>query len=151
MPTQRYEIVMGILGRDCPPPDYPNSLSLHDLPILEQIIAGGNQIAVERALLAAAQVAPEKAVELLGKAAQNAKPETRIAAARAATFLSRESSSAVVLRLLGDSDTGVVKFALLAAEQHKLFNLKPMIERLAREATSEFVRDQAARVNASLK
>jgi hypothetical protein len=151
MPAQTYEQVLEILGRDCPPPDYPKDLAPESLPLLETVIAGANQIAAERALLAAAQVAPAAAFSLVEKAALSPKAETRIAAARAAVFLQRDGSTAVAQRLLGDADPGVVKYALRVVEQQQLSNLKPKVERLATESASDLVKSLALRTKDTLQ
>jgi HEAT repeats len=101
-------------------PDEPNyvvaaRLGPQSLPHLRTLVNGADKNLASKAAYLATLIDHEGADAVLGDAARSSSAVVRVAAASGARNVRRASASAVVSRLLNDSDKGVRKMAIKAA------------------------------------
>jgi len=114
-----------------------------EIPALEQLLQFEEAWLASRAAYALARVGGARAAEALGKAAEDRRPEVRIAVADSAQHLPREVSDSLVAGLLADGNAGVRKFALRAASDESGSEVRRNIEQMANEDPLPVIRDEA--------
>jgi HEAT repeat protein len=87
-----------------------------ELPLLEQILHGPDNLLGTRAVFALSRLRDARALDLLQRAAKDVRSELRVAAAASAMNLPPAERSRMLQPLLGDTNMGVRKFALHAAD-----------------------------------
>src|SRR5262245_41968971 len=102
-------------------PDYAAAARLGPqvLPYLLQLVAGSDEGMASKAVSLTGTSEHAAAVRVLGRAAQSRSSVVRVAAAGAARRLRHPAVSEVILKLLGDADKGVRKFAIKAAARRQ--------------------------------
>ncbi len=114
-----------------------------DVSALEQLLNFEEPWLAARAAYAIGRVGGAKAAEVLGRAAQDRRPEVRIAVAGSVACLPPEGSDALLSGLLGDSDGGVRKFAMRAVSDDSGAEARGRVERMAEEDPLPLVREEA--------
>ena len=120
-------------------PDYPEAakrLGPEALPHLEKIVTEDNVGLAAKAAYLAGLIGTEKSLGALQKAARNADPVVRIAAAAAARHLPDQQADALVLQLVDDVDVGVHKVALRSAPTQMSEALKARVDAYASAAAA---------------
>jgi HEAT repeat protein len=87
-----------------------------------------------RAVFALSRIGDDRAVSAIRRAAEDNRPEVRVAVAAIAPTLEPDISNALLPPLLGDEDLGVRKFAISAVSDR---NNRALRERIATMATDE--------------
>ena len=123
----------------CDEPDYGRASKLGPdaLPFLENLVEGDDAMLAAKAASLAGMIGTDKAVDVLGKAANSADPTVRVAAAAAARGLDDEPASRVLSKLVGDSDFGVQKTALKSLPKKPTAELSQQLSDLHAHATPE--------------
>jgi hypothetical protein len=124
-------------------PDYPEAarkLGAEALPHLEKIVTEDNVGLAAKAAYLAGLIGTDKSLGTLQKAARNADPVVRVAAAAAARHLPNEYADALVLQLVDDADTGVHKVALRSAPTTMSDALKIRVDAYASVAAAAGVK-----------
>lgn len=135
-------------------PDYPEAAKLgpEALPHLEKIVTEDHAGLAAKAAYLAGVIGTDKSLGTLQKAARNADPVVRVAAAAAARHLPDEYSDALVLQLVDDVDAGVQKVALRSAPTEMSDALKARVDAYASAASAAAAKPaKAARKPAAKK
>ena len=92
------------------------SIGPAEVPLLGQLLQDPDHFLASRAVFALSRVRDAGSMQLLQRAAADARPQVRIALAASAAQLPVADRSRVLLPLLNDTEMGVRKFALHSAD-----------------------------------
>lgn len=87
-------------------------ISAAEIPLLKQLLNNSELRMIVRALFSLARIRDGRAISVLGEAANDTRPEVRVAVAAASRFLNPRDSNPLLMPLLQDQDAGVRKFAI---------------------------------------
>jgi HEAT repeat protein len=83
-----------------------------EIPLLEQLLRDEEAWLASRAVYALSRVPDIDAVRILSRAAADPRREVRVAVADSARNMKPDDASSILMRLLGDEELGVRKFAI---------------------------------------
>ena len=144
----RAQVVDALSGDE---PNYAAATRLgpEALPHLAAMVAEDDPLMAPRAASLAGMIGGPDAVAVIDRAAQSARPGTRVAAAAALRSLPPDLAAPTIPRALADADPGVRKQALRAMEAAGLRNDPRLRERLAEISRTDpepALRDAALRM-----
>jgi HEAT repeat protein len=88
-----------------------------DIPLLSQLLQDKEQWMASRAVFALSRIPDPSATAILSRTAADPRPEVRVAVAASTSNLDPGDANGILLRLLGDTELGVRKFAVLAVSE----------------------------------
>jgi len=114
-------------------PDYGRAAQLGPdaLPYLEAIMRASDPLMAAKAVYLAGLIPTQRSISILAEAAQHPQPTVRVAAAATMSNLTPPDASQLLLRMMSDSDLGVVKVALQSVPQGASPALRDQLHRMA--------------------
>jgi HEAT repeat protein len=134
--------VLEELDKDEPNYDRAAQLGPEAIPHLEQLVLADDPMRASKAAYLATLIPGADADQVLNAASAHSDPRVRVAVAHGASARGRASVE-LLDKLLDDSDPGVRKVALRAADQAGMPELHDKVARIASDDTEPFLRDMA--------
>jgi HEAT repeat protein len=137
-------------------PDEPNyaaaarSLGPAALPLLLELVRGGDLGLASKATSLASQIQSDKSVEVLEAAAATTEPILRVAAAGALQHLKQAHAERVLSALKADPDPCVRKVMVKSAAQVRSPRAAAVLKQMSASDPEPFVRENAAAVLATV-
>ena len=114
-----------------------------DVPSLEKTLDDREPWMAARAIYALARIDSSNARAALTKASARRRPEVRVALAAVAGDLPATTSNAILLKLLGDTDVGVRKFAIRSVSERNSTDVHSRLRDKAETETEPHLRELA--------
>ena len=137
-------------------PDEPNyagaarSLGPAALPLLLELVRGGDLGLASKATSLASRIQSDKSVEVLAAAAATTEPILRVAAAGALHYLKPAHAERLLTALKTDPDPGVRKVMVKSAAQVKSPRAAALLKQMSAADPEPFVREKAMGVLAAV-
>ena len=135
-------------------PDYehlPEELGEDALPHLRKLVRDEDPLLAGKAASLAGMIGGPKAANVLKAASAHRNPAVRQAAAGSAADLAPEDAERVLVQLMDDKDSAVVRRAVIASTRVPLPAIERELERLRKSRRSAYVKKAAAKALKDVK